>query len=104
MCRIDFSQPIGDEIQETPEKPVNADQKAIGNGRNHAGSNGTVNGDIVKGSVRSRESKSLVVVTMKNPVLFLGHTGPESVLIAEKPWLEVLRQFPAPVSRHIYGS
>lgn len=123
MCRIDFSQPIeedGEEMQEAEATGV----KAIGNGKAHVGSNGNgamVNGNgvmvKVSSSARSKskglveggrggsgESRSLVVVKMKDPVLFLGHTGPNSLLIVEKPWLEVLRQFPAPVARHVYGS
>lgn len=88
-------------------------EKVVGNGEVHVGlngngiGNGNGNGAVLKVSSRSsqaRESKSLVVVNMKDLVLFLGHTGPNSVLIVEKPWLEVLRQFPAPVSRHVYGS
>lgn len=109
MYHIDFSQPFADEVQGSRAEVV------IGNGIKHLGLNGTENGDRAKDSFRNstesksvnsirRQGKSLVVVNMKNPVPFLGHTGPESVLIAEKPWLEVLRQFPAPVLRHDYGS
>ena len=129
MCRIDFSQPIADEVAEMEEDLV---VKAIGNGKAHdddshengnGNGNGKVhgNGAIVKVSSGShseaRESKSLVgsssgggeskslkVVKLKDPVLFLGHTGPNSLLIVEKPWLEVLRQFPAPVHRRLYGT
>ena len=105
MCHIDFSQPIGDEVEGTQEDSVG--EKVVGNGKVHVGSNGNGHGAVLKVSSRSsraRVSKSLVVVNMKDLVLFLGHTGPNSVLIVEKPWLEVLRQFPAPVSRHVYGS
>lgn len=108
MCHIDFSQPIGDEVEGMQEDAVV--EKVVGNGKVHVGSNGNGNGHgaVLKVSSRSskaRESKSLVVVNMKDLVLFLGHTGPNSVLIVEKPWLEVIRQFPAPVStRHVYGS
>lgn len=115
MCHIDFSQPIGDEAGPMEEESGKG-PKAISNGKVHEGANS--NGILVEGSSRTSsvresktlvtsngsESKSLVVVNMKNPVLFLGHTGRNSVLIVEKPWLEVLRQFPAPVSRHVYGS
>ncbi|KAG0557990.1 hypothetical protein KC19_11G171000 [Ceratodon purpureus] len=107
MCHIDFSQPIGDEVEGTEED--SAGGKVVGNGKLHVGANGNGNGNgvdlkVSSRSSRARESKSLVVVNMKDLVLFLGHTGPNSVLIVEKPWLEVLRQFPAPVARHVYGS
>lgn len=120
MCHIDLSQPIGDEMDEMPVDSIEYGPKALVNGHKYviSSGNGLGNGNILKGSCRSsdgrenrlavsiskRESKSVNGVNMKNPVLFMGHIGPEFLVIVEKPWLAAMRQFPAPVSRHIYGS
>lgn len=40
----------------------------------------------------------------RDPVLFVGHLSRNSLLIMEKPWMEVVRTFDAPVHRHIYGT
>lgn len=108
MCHIDLSQPIGEEAAPLVEKMTENGSDAVDNRKGHAGVNGNGNGNGVLAGVNyssnNGESKSLVVVNLKNPVLFLGHTGRNSVLIVERPWIEVLRQFPAPVSRHIYGN
>ncbi|XP_022976976.1 U3 small nucleolar RNA-associated protein 4 homolog isoform X1 [Cucurbita maxima] len=41
----------------------------------------------------------------RDPVLLIGHLSKTSLLIIEKPWLEVVNTFDAPpVHRHIYGT
>ncbi|GMH16469.1 hypothetical protein Nepgr_018310 [Nepenthes gracilis] len=41
----------------------------------------------------------------RDPVLFVGHLSKSSVVVVDKPWLEVVKAFDAPpVHRHIYGT
>lgn len=42
---------------------------------------------------------------LTDPVLFIGHLSDGSMLVVDKPWMEVVKNFEAPpVHRHIYGS
>lgn len=104
MCHIDFSKPIRDEVEGGHEHPTRTGKQAHGNGERHAHANGNGKMHDTSHRVRTSVGTNFVVIPFKHPVLFLGHTGPNSVLVVEKPWLEVLRQLPAPVFRHVYGS
>lgn len=44
------------------------------------------------------------VFVLDNTCLFVGFTGPNSAALLEKPWVDVLKQFPPPVYRHMYGT
>ncbi|XP_022941038.1 U3 small nucleolar RNA-associated protein 4-like isoform X1 [Cucurbita moschata] len=49
--------------------------------------------------------KNFEIFPFRDPVLLIGHLSKTSVLIIEKPWLEVANTFDAPpVHRHIYGT
>lgn len=44
-------------------------------------------------------------VQFRHPVLFVGHVSKSSVIVVDKPWLEVVKSFNSqPIHRHIYGS
>uniref|UniRef100_A0A803M2L7 Uncharacterized protein n=1 Tax=Chenopodium quinoa TaxID=63459 RepID=A0A803M2L7_CHEQI len=44
-------------------------------------------------------------VQFKHPVLFVGHVSKSSVIVVEKPWLEVVKSFSSqPIHKHIYGT
>ncbi|XP_076946163.1 WD repeat-containing protein PCN-like [Bidens hawaiensis] len=50
-------------------------------------------------------SRNFEFCSFKEPVLFVGHLSKESVLVIEKPWMQVVKAFDAqPVHRHIYGT
>lgn len=49
--------------------------------------------------------KNFEFVQFKHPVLFVGHVSKSSVIVVEKPWLEVVKSFNSqPIHRHIYGT
>lgn len=49
--------------------------------------------------------KNFEIFPFRDPVLHIGHLSKTSLLIIEKPWLEVAKTFDAPpVHRHIYGT
>ena len=49
--------------------------------------------------------KNFEFCTFREPVLFIGHLSKGSVLVIEKPWMQVVKGFDAqPVHRHIYGT
>lgn len=105
MCHIDFTKPIRDEVEDVGGGRATGNKvHRNGKARLHANGNGKIDDMSISPRNSSRNSNSFVVVPMKHPVLFLGHTGHNSAVVVEKPWLEVLQQLPAPVFRHLYGT
>ncbi|CAK9225547.1 unnamed protein product [Sphagnum troendelagicum] len=109
MCVIDFSKLMLDEGEEDRDRGVKAvNSQEHGNGTRelvvNGNGNGNGNGHKQNGSDVPKKSIGTRFVPFKNPVLFLGHTGFSSVFVVEKPWSEVLQQFPAPVFRHVFGT
>lgn len=48
--------------------------------------------------------KNFEFCAFRDPVLFVGHLSKNSLLIIDKPWLQVVKTLDAPpVHRHIYG-
>ncbi|CAI9115873.1 OLC1v1016884C2 [Oldenlandia corymbosa var. corymbosa] len=61
------------------------------------------------GTLRKRKletnKKNFDFCSFKDPVLFVGHISKNSVLVIDKPWIQVVKTFDAqPVHRHIYGT
>ncbi|KAK8309542.1 hypothetical protein V6Z12_D02G131200 [Gossypium hirsutum] len=96
MCSIDFGKPV-DEYDESE----------------------LVNGALLKfqGSLtnmkwkhwlrESRQSRknNFDLVVFRDPVLFIGHLSKHSILIIDKPWMEVVKSFDsAQLQRHIFGT
>lgn len=49
--------------------------------------------------------RNFEVLPSKNPVLFIGHLSKNSVLVIDKPWMEVVKSLDTqPVHRNIFGS
>lgn len=49
--------------------------------------------------------KNFEFCEFREPVLFVGHLSESSLLVIEKPWMQVVKAFDAqPVHRHIYGT
>lgn len=40
----------------------------------------------------------------RDPALFVGQLSENSLLLIEKQWMEVVRNFNSPVDRHIFGT
>ncbi|GJT01612.1 U3 small nucleolar RNA-associated protein 4 [Tanacetum coccineum] len=91
MCLIDFGMPI-----DTDEDLESA--------------NGHDSSTLKKLKRKSIEStngfrKNFEFCAFREPVLFAGHVSKGSVLVIEKPWMQVVKAFDAhPVHRHIYGT
>ena len=64
---------------------------------------------MVKKRKRSSEASTGAEVQMKaastlQQIIFTGFVGQERLLVLERPWLQVLRDLPAPVYRHRFGT
>ncbi|KAK8663704.1 hypothetical protein V6N13_083511 [Hibiscus sabdariffa] len=60
---------------------------------------------------RQKESKqtggknNFDIIGFRDPVLFIGHLARNSILMLDKPWMEVVKSYDtAPVERHVYGT
>ncbi|KAK4787261.1 hypothetical protein SAY86_011094 [Trapa natans] len=105
MCGIDFGLPVDEEdcatkddknlaLKKLPSSPL------VKGKRKH--SNRTCE-SINNGKVSSR--KNFEFFAFRDPVMFIGHLTKGSVLIVDKPWMEVVKKMEsAPVHRHVFGT
>ncbi|KAJ8638270.1 hypothetical protein MRB53_012537 [Persea americana] len=101
MCLIDFGMPVDEENESFPNGVDPSSNKSFDSSRKpnlkrkwkDSSQEPQLNG-----------KKNFDISAFKDPVLFVGHLSEESLLIIEKPWLEVVQTFDAPVHRHIYGT
>lgn len=103
MCWIDFGKPIDPD-----------DESGMPNGQNPTSMNLHSNSikKILKRKLTDSETESRLMA-MKNfdfiwfpsPALFLGHLSNSSLLMIDKPWMEVVKSLDsAPVHKHVYGT
>ncbi|KFK32171.1 hypothetical protein AALP_AA6G206900 [Arabis alpina] len=54
---------------------------------------------------KSNERKNFEILPSKHPVLFVGHLSTNSIIVIEKPWMDVVKSLDTqPVDRHIFGT
>uniref|UniRef100_A0A0D6QXE5 Uncharacterized protein n=1 Tax=Araucaria cunninghamii TaxID=56994 RepID=A0A0D6QXE5_ARACU len=103
MCLIDFG------------KPVNQDDNDLRNGETITFEKlGSANHDLANGDEKPSNGKlkykpvfsdkNFVILPLRYPVHFLTHLSERTILIVEKPWVDVLQKFKAPVFRHVFGT
>ncbi|XP_059631154.1 WD repeat-containing protein PCN-like isoform X1 [Cornus florida] len=103
MCLIDFGMPVD---QDENNDLVNGHDSTLKKCPNFP-----ING-ILKRKLSGHEldtkhngRKNFEFCAFRDPVLFVGHLSKNSVLIIDKPWMQVVKTFDAPpVHRHIYGT
>lgn len=99
MCSIDFGKPV-DQRVESSDLLANGGQVSSANGKRKRTSSGDCQ---VEGKHVSKKNFDFVV--FRDPVLFIGHLSKQSILIIDKPWMEVVKTLEAkPLHRHIFGS
>ncbi|KAI3491235.1 hypothetical protein L1887_44492 [Cichorium endivia] len=89
MCFIDFGMPVAQ------DDDLNINDSS------------TLNKLNLKRKLHELESKNknFEFCAFREPVLYVAHLSKASVLVIDKPWLEVVKTFDAqPVHRHIYGT
>ncbi|GAY48004.1 hypothetical protein CUMW_108680 [Citrus unshiu] len=103
MCVIDFGRPVdpddetdmvsgqGSALRKIASTPINGRLKRKLR-------------DCQTESNKLHGRKNFEFFAFRDPVLFIGHLSKSSMLIIDKPWLEVVKTFDAPVHRHIYGT
>ncbi|CAK9152943.1 unnamed protein product, partial [Ilex paraguariensis] len=103
MCLIDFGMPVdGDNDGDV----VNGQDSVLRKSRNPP-INGLLKRRLKGHDLETKHSgrKNFEFCAFRDPVLFVGHLSKNSVLIIDKPWMEVVKTFDAqPVHRHIFGT
>ncbi|KAK1264024.1 hypothetical protein QJS04_geneDACA009505 [Acorus gramineus] len=101
MCLIDFG------------LPVDEDDKVLTNGFDTILEKKCYDSNIAKlkrkwkdisQNHKPKGRKNFEFYAFKDPVLFVSHLSDKALLIIDKPWLDVVRTFDAPVHRHIFGT
>ncbi|KAK8556583.1 hypothetical protein V6N13_064604 [Hibiscus sabdariffa] len=58
-----------------------------------------------KESKQTGGKNNIDIIGFRDPVLFIGHLARNSILMLDKPWMEVVKSYDtAPVERHVYGT
>ncbi|XP_071737627.1 WD repeat-containing protein PCN-like [Rutidosis leptorrhynchoides] len=103
MCFIDFGIPVGrDEDQEWVKDHDSTLKKLL------SPMSGKLKRKLIglhEYVINNGSRKNFEFCAFKEPVLYVGHLSKGSVLVIDKPWLQVVKTFDAqPVHRHIYGT
>ncbi|KAJ6675948.1 WD REPEAT-CONTAINING PROTEIN PCN [Salix viminalis] len=101
MCLIDFGMPVDREedsdlvnIQHSPLKKLQTTTM-----------NGGLKRRLKEYQAETKLRKNFEILAFRDPVLFIGHLSENSILIMDKPWMDVVKTFEAqPVHRHIFGT
>eukprot|EP00898_Chlorokybus_atmophyticus_P002048 jgi/Chlat1/2844/Chrsp194S03000 len=89
-CLIDFDRPV-------PSEPVvGRKRKRHKHYQGHKQSKDD--------SQAGQQTRNFEIRAFRNPCLFLTFTEDKSVLVVDRPWRSVVRQFPPPLYRHRYGT
>ncbi|KAG4180200.1 hypothetical protein ERO13_A10G151900v2 [Gossypium hirsutum] len=102
MCSIDFGKAVDedDESQLVHEALL----KLQGSITNKKLKYLLIDGRQTESKHTSRKN-NFEIIGFRDPVLFIGHLSKNSILMVDKPWMEVVKSFDtAPVQRHIYGT
>ncbi|GFY85961.1 transducin family protein [Actinidia rufa] len=103
MCLIDFGLPVdrdddGDLVN-GHDPPLKKSQNSPINGRLKR----KLKGQELE--TKHNSKKNFEFCGFRDPVLFVGHLSKNSVLIIDKPWMQIVKSFDtAPVHRHIFGT
>ncbi|KAL5844677.1 hypothetical protein ACOSQ3_010733 [Xanthoceras sorbifolium] len=102
MCSIDFGMPVErDDDSDLVNGQGNTLRKLTSSPMNGRPKRKWIDCQI-EAKLNSR--KNFEFFAFRDPVLFIGHLSKNSVLIMDKPWMEVVKTFDAPVHRHIFGT
>ena len=96
-CLIDFGIPVDrddddSELANSHESALKKLQKSPINRR-------------LKRKLKHTSRQNFEFCAFRDPILFVGHLSKNSILIIDKPWMQVVETLDAPpVHRHIYGT
>ncbi|CAK7347407.1 unnamed protein product [Dovyalis caffra] len=101
MCLIDFGMPVDREEDSDLVNSQHAPLKKL----QTTTMNGGLKRRLKEYQPEAKHRKNFEILAFRDPVLFIGHLSENSVLIMDKPWMDVVKTFNAqPVHRHIFGT
>ncbi|KAL1223560.1 WD repeat-containing protein PCN [Cardamine amara subsp. amara] len=107
-CLIDFGKPVEeDEENDLPNGNLSKTlvEDTLVNLKKGKGKNRKRRLEEYQLEGKSNERKNFEILPSKHPVLFVGHLSKNSVLVIEKPWMDVVKSLDTqPVDRHIFGT
>ncbi|CAM8912436.1 unnamed protein product [Rhodiola kirilowii] len=103
MCSIDFGMPVDHEENGDLVNDLESVLKKL----NHPPLNG-----MMKRKLKDRDYETKVIgrtnfeiTPFRDPVIFVGHLSESSLLVVEKPWLDIVKAFGnQPIHKHIFGT
>ncbi|KAF8404860.1 hypothetical protein HHK36_009750 [Tetracentron sinense] len=103
MCLIDFGMPVDQDDDNGAISGLELVLKKLKSSSDNARMKRKRKDSDVEAKLNSR--KNFEFSAFRDPVLFVGHLSQNSLLVIEKPWMEVVKTFDAaPVHRHIFGT
>ena len=103
MCLIDFGMPVDrDDESDLVNGQGSTFRKLTSSPMNGKLKRKRIDCQTEAAKLKSR--KNFEFFAFRDPVLFIGHLSKNSVLIMDKPWIEVVKTLGAPVHRHIFGT
>ncbi|KAI9201195.1 hypothetical protein LWI28_019972 [Acer negundo] len=103
MCLIDFGMPVDrDDESDLVNGQGSTFRKLTSSPMNGKLKRKRIDCQTEAAKLNSR--KNFEFFAFRDPVLFIGHLSKNSVLIMDKPWIDVVKTLGAPVHRHIFGT
>ncbi|CAI0421608.1 unnamed protein product [Linum tenue] len=101
-CQIDFGMPVDrEEDGDLANGPVSTKKIRLKTPVN----NGSLKRILKEYQTKTENRKNFEFHSFRDPVLFMRHLSENSILIVDKPWLDVVKSLEAPpVHRHIFGT
>ncbi|KAI0500598.1 hypothetical protein KFK09_018812 [Dendrobium nobile] len=99
MCLIDFGMPIHEDDELNVGQDQLLDKQVISNNAKANRKRKKIDQEI-----SFHKKRNFEFCAFKDPVFFVGHLSENSVFVLERQWVDVLKNFDAPVHRHIYGT
>ncbi|XP_009385680.2 WD repeat-containing protein PCN isoform X1 [Musa acuminata AAA Group] len=99
MCFIDFGLPV----DQDDESSIHSDLPLEKNDYNKI-FGGKRKRKYLEQKSKPFNKKNFDFFAFRDPALFVSHMSDNSLLLIEKQWMEVVRNFDAPIHRHIYGT
>lgn len=99
MCLIDFGMPVD-----------KGDGSDLANSQGlvrklHSNGNGVLKRKLHEIETKHTGRRNFEFFAFRDPVLFVEHLSKNSLLVIDKPWIQVVETFDAqPVHRHIFGT
>ncbi|KAJ4976018.1 hypothetical protein NE237_001124 [Protea cynaroides] len=101
MCLIDFGMPVDHDDDKNLPNGLVSPLKKFPDSEN----NSILKRKLNKLDLELKLSrKNFDFSTFRDPVLFVSHLSENSVLVIEKPWMEVVKAFDAPIHKHVFGT